>query len=124
MADEARTYLDFPMRIDGRGRTAEASADDHVRDLIAQVLFTNPGERVNRPDFGCGLKTLVFLPNSEALAAATEVLVKGSLQYWLEREIDVETVDVRAEDAALYVTVRYRTRATGEARVDEFVRTV
>jgi len=68
------TYLDFPFRIDGRGRSGETDTDDHVRDLIWQVLFTSPGERVNRPDFGCGLKTLVFMPNSDALAAATQAM--------------------------------------------------
>lgn len=116
-----RPYLDFPFRIDGRHRTATTGADDHVRDLIHQVLFTSPGERVNRPDFGCGLKTLVFAPASDALAAATQVLVQGSLQKWLEQEIQVEAVDVRAEEARLVVTVVYLRRATGERVVDEFV---
>lgn len=113
-------YFDFPFRIDGRGRTATTSQDDHIRDLIYQVLFTNPGERVNRPDFGCGLRALVFMPNSDALAAATQVLVKGALQKWLENEIQVERVEVQAEDAKLLVTVAYTRRATGERRVDQF----
>lgn len=113
-------YLDFPLHTDGRGRTATAGRDDHVRDLIAQVLFTTPGERVNRPDFGCGLKALLFMPNSDALATATEVLVKGALQKWLENEIQVEQVTVRAEEAQLTVTVAYRRRDSGERRVDEF----
>lgn len=117
-----RPHLDFPFRIDGRRRTATTGEDEHVRDLIHQVLFTSPGERVNRPDFGCGLKTLVFAPASEALAAATQVLVQGSLQKWLENEIQVEAVDVQAEEARLVVTVVYVRRATGERVVDEFVR--
>ena len=62
--------------------------------MIEQVLFTNPGERVNRPDFGCGLQRMVFMPNSQPLAAATQVLVKSALQKWLEKEIQVEKVDV------------------------------
>ena len=69
-------YLDFPYRIDGRGRTATTAEEDHIRDMIYQVLFTNPGERVNRPDFGCGIKSLVFMPNSDVLAAAVQTLVK------------------------------------------------
>ena len=77
-------FLDYPLRVDARGRSASTSEDDHLRDLIEQVLFTSPGERVNRPDFGCGLKTLVFMPNSDALAAATQVLTKAALQKWLE----------------------------------------
>lgn len=114
------TYLDFPFHLDGRGRTAVTSADDHIRDLIWQVLFTSPGERVNRPDFGCGLKAMVFMPNSDALAAATQALVKSSLQRWLETEIAVEAVEVRPVDSRLEVTVAYRTRSTGERHVDRF----
>jgi hypothetical protein len=114
-------HLDFPFRLDGRGRAAIAGDDEHVRDLIHQVLFTSPGERVNRPDFGCGLKTLVFRPASDALAAATQVLVKSSLQRWLEREIEVEAVEVDAVESSLVVTVAYSRRSTGERRVEEFV---
>jgi phage baseplate assembly protein W len=77
-------YLDHPIALDGRGRTATTPEADHIRDMIIQVLFTDLGERVNRPDFGCGLKSLVFRPNSDVLAAATQTLVKGSLQRWLQ----------------------------------------
>ncbi len=76
----ASEYLDYPYSIDGRGRTAVTAGDDHIRDMIEQVLFTNPGERVNRPDFGCGLKRLLFMPSSLPLAAATQMLVKCALQ--------------------------------------------
>jgi phage baseplate assembly protein W len=116
-----RRDIDFPFHLDGRGRVATASGTDkHIRDMIEQVLFTNPGERVNRPDFGCGAKALVFMPNSEALAAATEVLIKGALHKWLEREIQVEKVLVRAEDATLTITVAYVVRADGLRHVDVF----
>jgi uncharacterized protein len=113
----ARTdYFDFPFHIDGRGRTAETDEDDHLRDLIHQVLFTNPGERVNRPDFGCGIGQLVFMPNSEALAAATQFLVQGALTRWLDSVIAVHRVDVRAQDSALIVGVVFSKRSTGEQR--------
>jgi uncharacterized protein len=115
-------YLDFPLHLDGRRRTATTGEDDHIRDMILQVLFTNPGERVNRPDFGCGLKSLLFRPNSDVLATATQTLVKGSLQRWLQSEIQVEAVEVRAEDARLEVTVAYSVRVTGERRLDVFTR--
>jgi phage baseplate assembly protein W len=118
MTDAA--YLDFPFHLDGAGRAATTKEEDHVRDMIHQVLFTSPGERVNRPDFGCGLKTLVFAPASDAVAATTKVLVKGSLQKWLENEIEVEDVDVQAVEAELVVTVVYRLREDGERRVERF----
>lgn len=113
-------YFDFPFHINSQGRSATTGEDDHVRDLIAQVLFTSPGERVNRPDFGCGLKALLFLPNGDALATATEVLVKSALQKWLAEEIVVDRVAVQAEESQLKVIVTYRRRVTGERRVDEF----
>src|SRR5512144_3231194 len=100
-----QTYLDFPFSIDGRGRTAVTDEDDHIRDLIHQVLFTSPGERVNRPDFGCGLKQLVFMPNSDVLAAATQALVSGSLQRWLNTWIELQKVEVSAEEEQLVVTI-------------------
>jgi hypothetical protein len=113
-------YLDVPFHIGGAGRTAITDDDDHVRDMIFEVLFTNPGERVNRPDFGCGLRSLVFSPASEAVAAATNVMVKGSLQRWLEREIEVAEVDVQAIESELIVTVAYRRRADGSLQVQTF----
>jgi uncharacterized protein len=113
-------FFDFPFHIDGRGRAATTAADDHIRDMISQVLFTSPGERVNRPDFGCGLRSLVFMPNSFALAAATQALVKSSLQKWLEREIQVEQVEVEAVEEQLIVKVVYRNRIDGDQRSDTF----
>jgi phage baseplate assembly protein W len=103
-----KAHLDFPVHVDGRGRLALTDADDHVRDMIHQVLFTNPGERVNRPDFGCGLLQLVFLPNSEPLAIATQFTVKSALQKWLGDVIQVDEVAVKAEDSTLRVKVVYR----------------
>jgi phage baseplate assembly protein W len=113
-------YIDYPFAIDGRGRTETAGENDHIRDMIEQVLFTNPGERVNRPDFGCGLKRLLFMPNSQPLAAATQVLVKSALQKWLENEIQVEQVNVDAQDSQLIVQVTYSNRTDGQRRVDLF----
>jgi uncharacterized protein len=114
--------IDYPYHFDGRGRTAQSTADDHVRDMIEQVLFTTPGERVNRPTFGSGVLQLVFAPNNDALAAATQVTVQGALQQWLGELILVEAVDVENDDAALRVQVRYVVRRTQERRVADFVR--
>ena len=118
------SYLDDPFHLDPRGRSAQTDVDDHVYDLIFQVLFTNPGERVNRPDFGCGLRQLVFLPNSDVLATATQQLVQGSLTRWLGDVIAVEKVEVRAVDAELEVTVVYIRRDLGEKREDVFTNRV
>src|SRR5438132_8427069 len=101
----------FPYQFDARGRTAiRDDYDQHIRELIEQVLFTTPGERVNRPTFGSGLMQLVFAPNSDALATATHKLVQGALQQWLGDLIQVEAVDVQSVDAELRVTVSYVVR--------------
>ena len=87
-------YVDFPFQFDGKGRTRTTTRDEYIRDLIRQVLFTSPGERVNRPEFGCGLLQLVFTPNSEALQAATQFQVQTALQRWLADVIAVNDVVV------------------------------
>lgn len=115
-------HLDFPYHFDSRGRTAGTSLEEHVRDLIEQVLFTSPGERVNRPTFGCGLLQTVFAPNSAELAAATQFLIQGALQEWLGERIQVDEVVVEANDAELRVTIPYTLRDDGVRRVAEFVR--
>ncbi len=114
--------LAYPFRFDGRGRTASATDDAHIRDLIEEVLFTTPGERVNRPTFGSGLLSLVFGPNGDAIAAAAQVAVQGALQQWLGELIQVEDVRVESEDATLRVTVRYLIRRDQERRVAQFSR--
>jgi phage baseplate assembly protein W len=112
------TYLEYPFAFGPDGRTAGAGLADHVRDLVEQVLFTAPGERVNRPDFGSGLLGLLFEPNSEALAAATRARVEGSLHHWLADVIALEAVVVHALDSTLEVTVQYVVRLTQERRTE------
>lgn len=114
--------IDFPFHFDGRGRTAQTDEDDHIRDMIEQVLFTVPGERVNRPTFGSGLLQMVFAPNSDMLAAATQLSVQGSLQQWLGDVIEVNGVTVENLDERLTVTVQYTIRRTQQAQVAQFTR--
>ncbi len=116
--------IDYPFHFDSHGRTAGTDEAGHVRDMIEQLLFTNPGERVNRPDFGSGLLQMVFAPNSPELAAALQFTVQAALQRWLGDVIDVHSLDVDAMDASLRVELAYRLRATGETRSDTFERSV
>lgn len=116
------SQIAYPFRFDFRRRTAEVDEVAHIRDLIEQVLFTAPGERVNRPDFGCGLAQLVFAPNSDQLGAATQMVVQSALQQWLGDLIQVDAVDVTNEDAVLRVSVRYVILRTQTAQVSEFTR--
>lgn len=114
--------LNYPYQFDGRGRTADAATfNDYVRQLIEQVLFTSPGERVNLPDFGSGLMQLAFAPNSVELAAATQFSIQGALQKWLSDYIRVVSVQVQSEDAVLTVTVTYSLLNTDVTQVQTFV---
>jgi phage baseplate assembly protein W len=115
--------IDYPYGFDGTGRTATTGDSEHIRDLIEQVLFTSPGERVNRPDFGSGLLQLVFEPNSDALATATRMGVEGALQRWLGELVLVEAVQVRNIEGRLDISIQYVERRSQERRVERFSRT-
>ncbi len=117
-------HVDYPIHFEGRGRTAVTTHEDHIRDMIEQVLFTSPGERVNRPTFGSGLIQLVFAPASTVIAAASEMAVQGSLQQWLGDLIQVEAVAVDIIDSTLRVTVQYTIRRTQKRQVAQFSREV
>ena len=112
------TQIDYPFHIDGSGRTATTGPGDHIRDLIEQFLFTSPGERVNRPDFGGGLLQKVFEPNSPELASALQFSIQAGLQRWLGDLIEVRHLAVTGEEAELRVVIEYGVRSTGEIRTE------
>lgn len=116
------TDIDFPYHFDNRGRTAVTGEDDHIRDMIEQFIFTNPGERVNRPDFGSGLLQRVFAPNSPELAAALKHTIQAGLLRYLGDLIEIQALDVESIDAELRVLIRYSIRKTGEQRTNTFTR--
>lgn len=105
--------IDFPYHFDGRQRSSDTSEADHIRDLIEQILFTSPGERVNRPDFGAGIYRLLFAPVSAEQAATTEFVIRGALQQHLGRRIEVTGITAEAIDAAIHLTIAYRLLRTG-----------
>lgn len=116
--------IDFPYRFDSRGRTALTGREDRVRDMIEQLIFTNPGERVNRPDFGSGLLQLVFAPNSPELAATVQFTLQAALQRWLGDVIQVNDLNVSSQDASLRIDLRYVVLDSGQQRSATFTRSV
>ena len=114
--------LDYPFSFDGRGRTALTDDNDHIRDMIEQLLFTNPGERVNRPDFGSGLLQIVFAPNSLELASALQFTTQAALQRFLGDVIDLQSLNVTTTDSTLNVTVSYIVKSSGDSQTENFVR--
>ena len=117
-------HIDYPFSLNRQGRTATTPDADHIRDLVEQLLFTTPGERVNRPDLGSGLLQMVFEPNSAELAAALQYLVQSNLNQYLGELIELEEVSVEGLDGTLSVTVRYVIRRTQERRTDQFARSL
>jgi phage baseplate assembly protein W len=112
------TSIKHPFSIDvGRGRLAEEeNYAAHVEQMMLQVLFTAPGERINRPDFGCGVKRLVFAPNSEVTAALAQVTIFEALTRWLGTAIDVNDVKALAIDSRMEIKIAYTLKARGERR--------
>lgn len=104
--------LEFPLQIGDDGQLVEAGRDRHLRDLMEQVLFTRLGERVNRPDFGCGIQDLIFEPVDDAMVARVAQTTTTQLRKWLSDVIVVDDVEVIAPDSesdgVLQVVIRYR----------------
>lgn len=116
--------IDFPFHFDPRGRTAATDDADHIRDMIEELLFTNPGERVNRPDFGSGLLQMVFAPNSKELASALQFTTQAEIQRYLGDLIDLQQLEVSVDDATLTVIVKYVIRATQSQQTQSFARSL
>ena len=112
----------FPFAFDSRGRTAGAARDDHVRQMIEQLIFTNPGERVNQPELGSGLLQLVFAPNSPELAATVRFTLQAALLRYLGDVVSVSELEVTATDATLSIVIDYVVRETGLAQQATFTR--
>ncbi len=113
--------LAFPYGFATTGLTAETDLATHIRDMIELILFTSPGERVNRPSFGTGTAALVFAPNSDVLAGAQQQVIQGSLQQWLSDLIQVAGVEVANVEETLQITVRYSIRPSQQQITQQFV---
>ena len=111
----------FPYAFDATGHTAQTDPLTHVSDMIEQILFTAPGERVNRPTFGSGTAQLVFEPNSDVLAAAQQQAIQAGLQQWLSDLIRVQSVSVTTQEAGLMVTVVYSLLQDQQQQTQRFV---
>jgi uncharacterized protein len=123
-SERGRVQFNYPFKIDESGRTAIVSEEGHIRQLIEQVLFTATGERVNRPTFGTGINQLVFAPNSDQLATATQFLVQGALQQWLGNLIRVELVSVESIESSLTISVQYSIIKNQEREVQTFTKEI
>ena len=106
--------IDFPFQFDSRGQTAHTDENNHIRDMIEQFLFTNQGERVNRPEFGSGLMQLIFAPNSPELATTLQFTAQAGLQQWLGDLIEIQELNVSSQESSLSIVISYMLRRTQE----------
>ena len=112
---QARRFLDYPYSVGSTGVPKLTTAEDHLHDLILQVLFTSPGERVNLPEFGVGIQQFIFAPNNDMLQSSLQFLVSANLQRWLGDRIDVNQVAVSsepAEEETVIIEITYTVKAT------------
>jgi phage baseplate assembly protein W len=141
MALSSGRHLAFPFRIGADGRTvAPASDAEHVRDELLQLLLTSPGERLFLPEFGGGVRKLVFEPASDVLRGVVKARITQALSRWLGHRLTVELIDVRFGDetamsgitpellldpltGGLEVTVKYRAAGSQDSRIIKFQRT-
>ena len=118
---QVSAYVDFPYHFAADGMTARTTRADHVRDLIEQLLFTRPGERLMRPAFGCGLANMLFAPLGAEQATAARMTIQLAIQEYMSNEIELVALDVCAEESALLIDITYRLRTTGEAATAHLV---
>ena len=116
--------ITFPLQFDAAGRTASAGDDDHIRQMIEELLLTSAGERVNRPDFGSGMLQPIFGPTGPEVASALEFALKAALERWLGDLIDLKALDVSADDSTLRVLVSYVVRRTNAQQTLDLIRTL
>lgn len=116
------TDIDYPFHFTSQGRTAVCGKEDHIREMIEEFIFSSPGERVNRPDFGSGAIQMVFAPNSPEIAAALKHLIQAGLLQYLGDLIEIQALDVENADTELTIQVKYTIRATGEQCTETYTR--
>jgi phage baseplate assembly protein W len=116
------TDIDYPFHFNSKGQTANTGKEDHIHDMIEEFIFTSPGERVNRPDFGSDIIQMVFAPNSPELATALQYTIQAGLLQYLGDLIEIQALQVTSDDSVLNVFLSYTIRQTGEQRTDTFTR--
>ncbi len=117
-------YLHYPFKINHLGRTSTANFEEHIRQLIEQVLFTSPGERVNRPDLGSDVLALIFSPDSPKLSTTIAANIRSSLAKYLSDLVTVENIGISHKNSSLAITVKYVIRKTQSKQVTEFRRNI
>jgi hypothetical protein len=116
--------IGYPFHFDSRGRTASTTNDDHIRDMLEQLLFTNAGERVNHPDFGSGIQQLIFGPTSPELAVALQYTLKAAIQRWMSDIIELQALEVVSQESTLSISIQYLVRSTNEQQTAQLTQTV
>lgn len=102
--------------------TTVRTLDEHVRDELVQLLLTNPGERLFVPEFGGGVRRMVFENAADTTAAITKAVITQALNRWLGHRVNLEELEVAVNDSTIEVTIRYRLAGTQDTRILRFQR--
>ena len=116
-------HLSFPFRIDSNGRSAQVpSLEAHDRDELIQLILTNPGERAFLPEFGGGVRRLVFENASETIAGVTKARITQAISRWLGQRVTLEDLQVTIDNSTLEIQIQYRIAGTKDSRIMKFQR--
>jgi len=116
-------HLSFPFRIASNGRSAQVPAlEAHVRDELIQLILTNPGERAFLPEFGGGVRRLVFENASETIAGVTKARITQAISRWLGQRVTLEDLQVTIDNSTLEIQIQYRIAGTKDSRIMKFQR--
>ena len=122
MSIDPNINVGFPFELDNRGYINSPDHETHIRQLMELVLFTSPGERVNRPDFGCGLLELLFADAADPESVVSAYEIEGQLSRWLGEYVDIESLDLVPIDSMLQIRITYRLKQDDQLRVAVFER--
>ena len=124
MTPENGRHLSFPFRVGVGGRTAPVGTlEEHVRDEIIQLLLTSPAERLFLPEFGGGVRRLVFEAADETTTGAmAKAVITQNMGRWLGHRVELESLTVAVENEKIEVEIIYRIAGTEDRRVLRFQR--
>jgi len=123
MTNSYGRHLSFPFHVGNDGRTAQVSSlEAHVRDELIQLILTNPGERPFLPEFGGGVRRLVFENSDETTAGVVKSVITQAISRWLGHRITLEDLQVTVENETIEVEIKYRIAGTEDTRVMRFER--
>ena len=123
MTQDNNKHLAFPFHIGTDGKTAQVSSlEEHVKQELIQLLLTNLGERVFLPEFGGGVRQLIFESADETASGMTKAMMTQVISTWLGHRLTLENLEVKIQNGTIEVTIKYKIIGTEDSRLMTFQR--